>query len=554
MTQLQEIRLESLNDGPGLLPFKLGSMKLTTHYHTFIQYVKLDDLETNIHSLQTQLLDFRNRMSNETYNLYEIQINYLANKLGNVLKQLHSLEPSGINRMKRGLIDGLGSMIKSLTGNLDHDDALKYNEAIRVLENNQIKLSSEFNNHISLSKEWMLKHGNVIRQIVDNQNRINKTLELILQNKAIQSLTRYANFAQLLSLISENIEDLSLELLRIENSLAFIHASSTHHSMIDIDVLESMILKLKSIYSEEQVLDLDLREYYNVIKPGSYFVNKQIVFIFKFPIYSKITYDFYRLSVVPNKHDQALIPPFPFLATIEMSFVYMEAECPKLKNWYLCEIGIHHQLHTKSDCIHELITNQALQESCEFTTVTLTREAMEKLDDQHYVLSFPRQTKAQLICNQKDYTLLQGSYLATIPVGCRFKSEQFTIVNDYNEIKGQPLKFMKIPYNSEKQATKAIHVNLKTIDLQGLHNIQDQLMIQTPIQIDEVRENTLYHTTIPFYSILLSAGVLGIIVATRRYLWKRNDVKRKQQPSPEILQTSSNPDNIPATFSLNVLK
>ena len=97
-----------------------------------------------------------------------------------------------------------------------------------------------------------------------------KTAILILQKKAISndSLPKYTNFAQLLEVLSENIENVSLELLRIENSLAFIRASSTHHSMIDIEVLESMVLKLKSIFSEEQVLDLELREYYNIIKPG----------------------------------------------------------------------------------------------------------------------------------------------------------------------------------------------------------------------------------------------------------------------------------------------
>lgn len=81
-----------------------------------------------------------------------------------------------------------------------------------------------------------------------------------------------------------------------------------------------------------------------------------------------------------------------------------------------------------------------------------------------------------------------------IPFGCQLKSEQFIIAYDYNEIKGQTLKLMKRPYNAEKQATKATHVNLKSIDLQGLHNTQDQLMIKTPILIDEVREDALYHT------------------------------------------------------------
>lgn len=550
----QEIKLESLDDGPGLLPYKLGLMKLTTHHHTFIQYVQLSNIENNVQSLRTQLVTCQNRLTNDTYALYEIQIKYLTNKLDSVLRQLKSLEPS---RAKRGLVDGLGSIIKSLTGNLDHEDALKYNEAIKLLENNQYKITAELNNHISLSKEWISKHTNVLTQMLENQRKINITLETILQSNALRedSLIKYAQFAQLLEVLGDNIEDLTQELFRIENSLAFAHASSMHHSMVDIEILESMVKKLRITYAQEQILDLELREYYEIIKPGSYYVDNQIVFIFNFPIFSKSTYDFYKLSVVPNKHLQALIPSFPFLATNEMSYVYIEAECPKLKHWYLCEAGITHQIRTKADCVQELITNQVLQESCKFTTVTLMREAMEKLDDQHYVLSFPQQTKTQLICKQKDYTSLQGSYLATIPKGCRLISEEFTVANDYDEIKGQPLKLMKIPYDVEKHSATAARVHLNSIDLQGLHGIQEKLMIQSPVQLDSLQTDAFYHTTIPFYGILMVAGILFSIMISRRYLRKRDKTTTKvQQPPTAILGSNENPDNLPATFSLNVLK
>lgn len=493
-------------------------------------------------------------MTNETYSLYEVQIEYLTNKLDKVLSQLQSLEP---NRVKRGLVDGLGSVIKSITGNLDHTDALKYNEAIETLETNQNKITSEFNNHISLSKEWMLKHSNVLTQIVDNQSKINTTLELILNNNAFRedSLIKYAKFAQLLEIIGENVEDLTLELLRIENSLAFIHASSTHHSMIDIEILESMINRLRIIYGREQILDLELREYYDIINPGSYYVDRKIVFVFRFPIISKDSYDLYRLSIVPNRHAQALIPSFPYIATNEMSFVYIEAECPKLKNWYLCEKAIIHQIRTKSDCIQELIINQVLQESCELTAVTLMREAMEKLDDQHYVLSFPQQTKVQLICSRKNFTSLQGSYFMTIPVGCRLKTEELTIANDYDEIKGQPLTLTKIPYDAEKQRSTAAHVNLNSVDLRELHSIQEKIMVQTPLHMVNVQTDAFYHTTIPVYTILSSAAILIVILMTRRYLRRCDSITAKhQQPPTVILEKKEDPENIPATFSLNVLK
>ena len=41
------------------------------------------------------------------------------------------------NRNKRGLINGLGSIIKSITGNLDSQDAERYDEIFRKIEENQ---------------------------------------------------------------------------------------------------------------------------------------------------------------------------------------------------------------------------------------------------------------------------------------------------------------------------------------------------------------------------------------------------------------------------------
>ncbi|XP_063823802.1 uncharacterized protein LOC135073563 [Ostrinia nubilalis] len=553
ITRSQEIKLESLADGPGLLPHKLGPMRLTTHHHTFIQYVQLDLIQEKVDSIQTQLTSYKSRLINDTHLLYETQIDYLTEKLGKVSVQLKSLEP---NRVKRGIVDGLGSVIKSITGNLDHSDAIKYNKAINLLKSNQDKIVSELNNHISINKEWISEHDKILTQIVDNQNKINTTIELILKSNVYNenSLVKYARLAQLLIIISENVEDLAQELIRLENSLAFIRASSTHHSMIDVDTLRSMIIKLKNIYGNEQVLNLEIRQYYDVIKPGSYYTDNQIVFIYKFPIVSREIYSFYHLSIVPNRNNQALIPSYPFLATNEISFMYIETECPKLSNWYLCGDATHHQLRSKPDCINELIVNQILKENCEFSTVTLKKEAMEKLDDQHYVLSFPQPSKVQLLCGRRDYTTLQGSYLITIPVGCHLKTTEFTITNDNDEIRGQPLKLTEIPSDTEKQIRIASHINLNSIDLQGLHRLQDKITMEAPINITDIPLD-VYHTTIPFYVILLASSILAIFIAYRRFNKKRKDSqtkKKEEHPAPSGDQQHH--DAIPATFSLNVTK
>lgn len=532
---------------------------MTTHHHTFLQYVNLRDIENQITTLQYQISEYKSRLSNDTYTLFEFQISYLTNKIGKVSNQLKSLEPG---RVKRGLIDGLGSVVKSITGNLDYTDALNYENAIKNLQINNNKLVNEFNNHISLSKEWMAKHNNVLLQLVENQSKINSTLELLLNNTLTTgSLITYAKFGQLISIISENVEDLRLELVRIENMLAFIHASSTVHSMIDIETLRSMVNRLEQIYSKDEILSLELREYYDIIRPGSYFNEKQIVIVFRFPIISKIIYDLYKLSIVPNKNRQALIPTYPFIATNGNSFVYIEAECSKFNNWYLCEKEITHQIRTKTDCIQELIMNQALKSSCQFNTVFLEKEAMEKLDDQHYVISFPNPTQVQSVCGREDFNTLQGSYLATIPINCYLRTKELTIINDNDVIQGQPLKLMNIPYNDVDTPHAALtQVHLSSIDLRGLHSIQNHVMTSQPIQLNQLQSDVIYHTTIPFYIALLGAGALIIAILGYRNKWfckrcETSNTKGHTYEEPEIREEDRAPrGKVPETFSLKVLK
>lgn len=489
-------------------------------------------------------------------------MDYLTNKLNKINLQLKSLEP---NRVKRGLVDGLGSIIKSVTGNLDHSDAEKYNSAIKILENNEHKMLSEFNDHISLNKDWMTQHTMLIESITENQEKINKTLELILDKKAYAdySLLKYAKFAQLLAIISENTDDLALELTRLENILAFVRASSTHHSMIGIDNLGNMVRKLRNIYSNNEILDDDLREYYTIIKPGSYFSGKRIVIIFKFPIVSPDNFDLFKLSIVPNKFNHTFIPPYPFMATDGKAFMYMEAECPKFNHHHLCEESINHQPREHPDCIQNLIINQSLDKSCQPTRITLTKEAMEQLDDQHYTLIFPRPTKAELHCGRQEYITLSGSYLATIPQKCSLRTEEFTIININDQVKGQPLKITEISKNYNFEDNTSIpHLKLKSINLKGLHHIEDKILLQHPVELKSI-EGTFYHTTLPFYAFLFGAAVFVIAFGVRQYIRRKkitiakpssNEKKNHEEHSYAVPEESPARRSTPATFSLNVLK
>lgn len=549
-----EIRLEQLDNGPGLLPFKLGPTKLITQYHSFIQYIELTDIENQLDSIYSQINNFRTQLNNYTLPVFELQIDYLNTKLIKITSQLKSLEP---NRIKRGLVDGLGSFIKSITGNLDQSDAEKYNKAIKMLENNNEKLITEINSHISLNKEWTSQYTQIISNIVDNQQKINETLNLILDKNNLSEI-RFAKFAQLLAIITENVDDLYLELVRLENTLAFIRASSTHHSMLSIDNLEKMIIRLKNIYNDNKIVDADLRDYYNIIKPGSYFIDKRIVVIFKFPIISPNDFDLYRLAIVPNKAHQTFIPPYPLMATDGRLFMYMEAECPKFSRYLLCEETTNHLLREQPDCIQNIVINQALDESCRPMTISFTKEAMEQLDERHYTLVFPQPTKVELRCDRQEFVSLLGSYLATIPADCSLRTNEMIITNINDEIRGQPLKITEVSNDYNLKPGESPHITLNTINLKSLHHLEDRILVQTPIQLDHIDTAPLYHTTIPLYLIILGAAVLALSITLQRYMQRKKtrgtaEGKGKEHiyavPEETIAQ-----EPVPATFSLKVLK
>lgn len=95
-------------------------------------------------------------------------------------------------------------------------------------------------------------------------------------------------------------------------------------------------------------------------------------------------YTMFRLSTIPNKYNEILIPPYPFLATYQKDTRYIEAECPKTSKWYLCEIGKNLKVLTSNDCIQQLVTTQQRLTTCQSTSVSLEKAALEQLDDRHY--------------------------------------------------------------------------------------------------------------------------------------------------------------------------
>lgn len=482
------------------------------------------------------MAELRPLVNNKTLSLFDPHLEHLNSKINLILSKINMFESS---RSKRGLINGLGSVIKSISGNLDYTDALKYENAINTLRNNEHKLELEINNHVSLNSKFISHNFEIIGNIISNQDKMNKALNLILDSNASRDtdLIKYAHFAQHLLILGDNIEDLYEELQNLENTLTFIRASSTPYFLFSLDEIKNMLSKLRILYSNDEILDIEIRHFYEVIKLGYFYLGKQIVLVIKVPIVVSSTYDLYKLSLVPNRNHETLIPPSPFVAFSSSDHRYIETECPKANSIYLCESLPSLQIQSKPDCIQHLIAHQELQPNCKLTPVTLTTEALEALDDKHYTLSFPVPTKVKISCGQEQYRTLQGSYLAVIPLNCNLRTPAFTISNSNDHIKGHAIRIIEMPLYNESRPENHPKLILNSPSLQKLHTLSNEIAMQSPIHLDDVTDPVIYHTTIPMYLTLSGTCALVATLLYRRLRTRKvpRDITENYNSNPEIV-------------------
>src|SRR5436190_6612142 len=96
----------------------------------------------------------------ETYiNILDFNFNRLTDKINNIFIK---------KRTKRGILNGLGSIIKAISGNLDAEDGQRYDKLFEKINRNQHTLQTHNLENIRLNKEMITKFNNQIENIKHN--------------------------------------------------------------------------------------------------------------------------------------------------------------------------------------------------------------------------------------------------------------------------------------------------------------------------------------------------------------------------------------------------
>ena len=348
-----EITLTNLNDSHGLIQFDLGPGRIIERYNNFIHIIRLNDYKNSIEKISSSIdfLENKNTIANSVL-VTKLKLKELKNKL-------KTLTP--IKRNRRGLINGLGTVIKCITGNMDENDAISINSQISELQSNEEKFENAFKNQNSLNNELIERLKNVTDHINQQHENIEKFLRnhLTLENNRIDKEENTLNDIQYINLINYNIDLLSNHISNIAESIVLAKLNVISKFILSHEELENISKNLPiETISNEQIYELlGLQAYYN---------DSNIIFNIKIPIISLEKSRFFHLIPLPINKTKEIITK-PYITYNKNNIRFYDEPCLNIEKQFFCHETENKEVNDESSCIGQTLQNKTAH--CNFNDV-----------------------------------------------------------------------------------------------------------------------------------------------------------------------------------------
>lgn len=390
-------------------------------------------------------------------------------------------------RNKRGLINGLGSIFKAITGNLDANDGEHFENLIQQLGSNQVKLQKQILATHSLSKTLIQKFNESLNEIYHHEELIGSNLEVIQTfinkqtvNEGIQVIKDVTlQLINIYQIINQKLQD-------IENSITFSKLGTLHSSIV---TQKDLLLELRQFRIKQNQLPFELtieniHLMEKIIKMSSYIYNNRITYILTIPVYYATDFDYFQFVPIPRLTSKnsslfsTLLPNYRYVLLSKMYFAYGPANCQKLPQAYSCDnINLRESPESEDTCELSILTAKSSNQNCKIVQSYLTEPLIYQLEETNqWIAVFNKPTRIQLHCNDREsYKLVHGSYIFKIPQGCLINTPEGTLSNNERRLENTEsfefeIKDAKTVYPKINLSMEHFKNNFK--DLPSLENIE----------------------------------------------------------------------------------
>lgn len=496
-----------------LLPISQGTSYIITGAYQIYYHINLTDIELSITEIKQTLFDINHTINNLTTPLKEP----LLIRSRDLLNQAYSIQiftKHYINkRQKRGLFNIVGTIQHYLFGTLDADDGIKYDNYIKLLEENQHVLKDDIATTQSVLRNITKTFDVTFSKIKLNQER--------LQN-SIQGLSKRVTMNEFIThlvLIFNNIEN-NLNIIgktcdNIQTAINFAKTSTLHHSIIKYNDLRKVIDKIKV---KQRIPFDNIIKYYETAYTDVIINNNLIIFHIGLPLINNNPYTLYYLYSIPFQN-RIMILKNTYLLINKEDFFNLDQKCIKVEGINLCP---KEQLNKNEGCIVKTINIQSGH--CHMTPITYNQTGITQLKDNTIIIIPALEEKITFTCFQRTSVEIIKSPSLITPSKCTVdvKNEHFESQN-FNTINMQlKLPAIKIDNNL---VNKVKPINLEKINLNSVHNELKAVnsLITHPLHSLDIGNNQTMNIIFVIIIVLTLLGLgIYIIIVKLRSRRKRN--------------------------------
>ncbi|KAL4083052.1 hypothetical protein QTP88_028382 [Uroleucon formosanum] len=347
LAQTKPYRISRLTQENGMYFENQGPLRLTNSDWKLLIYVKLD----NFNQRTKDTMNFYKRtlitcndltiayegMFKTTCDNFKLTSNSLEREVSR--KRFYMLqsidETDTVSREKRGLVNLVGRVQKTLFGTLDDTDAELYDRQIEKLQSSQQNLLKIIDKQTSVLKATAntFKEANKMEAQINRlsvlYNRMADTVNQTIINLDI--VEARTNINEQINILNLLFQQLSFETDTICEIIIAAQGGIMHSSVIAVNELRQQLKDISLIVPKEQSLPFNLNQVslYELSKISKFniiYKNETLIFEIVIPLVNSVELTLYHvipLPVVKNDHYIHIIPEYSYIAISKTHEYYL---------------------------------------------------------------------------------------------------------------------------------------------------------------------------------------------------------------------------------------
>lgn len=362
------------------------------------------------------------------------------------------------SRVKRGLINGLGSIIKLITGNLDQDD-------LNTIQKDLETLRVAYNKQISITDETLEEYNKQIKKISDVQIMLQSRILKIVGNKTQQQI------ALTILLQAQTLQDVAERLI---TAITFAEHKMYHYSIIQSHILSETVNAIpKNVMISNNINDIE-----QFIQIYCKIIDNIVYFIIQIPLVKPQVYNTRKIVPIIQNFPTCTYPIMRkvILASTDLE-IYEVEHCVELQE-LICKESI---LQRDDTCETELLRKKEAN-TCSTVSIKCPEEDIQEISPKAIYLYLNKTTEVKVLCGDNEETVwVKGSYILSgencelsISGVKRFRTKESTeriIFTSLELTKHEDNLEMDLSYDSNKISSKLKQMQqIRGLQTQKIHN------------------------------------------------------------------------------------